>query len=128
MDSLNEQESAAKLLQLELTLQGPFADMALLPAPGGNLPSPAAALVLLMMPGLLHVFDELSIANYFAGLGGEGTPSSASFPQPVPLQLPLTESKITCAKLVLVSNDGMAAKLLLQVTIYQFTSIKALPV
>ncbi|CAM6091418.1 unnamed protein product [Calypogeia fissa] len=112
LDSLHGQESASKLLQLELKLQGPFADMALLPAPGGILTTSAAALVLLMMPGLLHVFDELSIGNYFNGLV-EGTPSAA-IPQPVPLQLPLTESKVTCAKLVLVSNDGMAARLLRQ--------------
>lgn len=119
LDSLNGQESGSKLLQLELKLQGPFADMALLPARGGSLTTSAAALVLLMIPGLLNVFDELSVANYFASLV-EGTLPSPTIPEPVSLQLSVTESKVTCAKLVLVSDDGIAAKLLLQVLAYQF--------
>ncbi|BBN19258.1 protein MpTOMOSYN11 [Marchantia polymorpha subsp. ruderalis] len=114
LDSSNPEQGGEKLLQWDLTLQGPFADMALLPPwpAGDGLCTPAAALVLLMSPGLLHVYDELSIASYFASLA-EGTPSPP-LPQPVPLQLHVTETNVTCAKLVLVSNDGVAARALLQ--------------
>lgn len=117
LDSSNPEQGGEKLLQWDLTLQGPFADMALLPPwpAGDGLCTPAAALVLLMSPGLLHVYDELSIASYFASLA-EGTPSPP-LPQPVPLQLHVTETNVTCAKLVLVSNDGVAARALLQVPI-----------
>ncbi|KAL3699419.1 hypothetical protein R1sor_017441 [Riccia sorocarpa] len=112
LDASGTEETGTKLLQLDL--QSAFADMVLLPPwpAGDGLYTPAAALALLMNPGLLHVYDELSVAGYFVSLA-EGTPSPPP-PQPVPLQLPVTETNVTCAKLVFVSNDGVAAKTLLQ--------------
>ncbi|KAL2609298.1 hypothetical protein R1flu_027871 [Riccia fluitans] len=114
LDASHVEEGGVKLVRLDLPLEGAFADMVLLPPwpAGDGLCSPAAALAVLMSPGLLRVYDELSIASYFAALA-EGTPSPPP-PQPVPLQLPVTETNVTCAKLVFVSNDGVAAKALLQ--------------
>lgn len=116
-----EGEASEKLHQLELLLHGPFGDMAMVPSPGGSLSTPVAAIMVLTSPGLLHTYDGAGIAAHFYA-PTEECPSPSSL-QPVPWQLPIRD--VVVAKLYLVCDHSLAAKVLLQVLIWLSSSLTA---
>ncbi|CAM6044887.1 unnamed protein product [Sphagnum compactum] len=108
-----EGESSDELKPLELSLHGPFADMVLLPSAGGDLNTPAAALLVLTSPGLLHIYDGAGIDSCFNAATEDGcSPSSL---QPVPWQSPTT-AEVVAVKLIMVSRLAAAANVLIQLT------------
>ncbi|CAK9858240.1 unnamed protein product [Sphagnum jensenii] len=108
-----EGESSNELKPLELSLHGPFADMVLLPSAGGDLNTPAAALLVLTSPGLLHIYDGAGIDSFFNAATEDGcSPSSL---QPVPWQSPTT-AEVVAVKLITVSRLAAAANVLIQLT------------
>jgi syntaxin-binding protein 5 len=108
-----EGESSDELKPLELSLHGPFADMVLLPSAGGDLSTPAAALLVLTSPGLLHIYDGAGIDSFFNAATEDGcSPSSL---QPVPWQSPTT-AEVVAVKLITVSRLAAAANVLIQLT------------
>ncbi|CAM6070501.1 unnamed protein product [Sphagnum tenellum] len=108
-----EGESSDELKPLELSLHGPFADMVLLPSAGGDLNTPAAALLVLTSPGLLHIYDGAGIDSFFNAATEDGcSPSSL---QPVPWQSPTT-AEVVAVKLITVSRLAAAANVLIQLT------------
>lgn len=107
-----EGESSDELKPLELSLHGPFADMVLLPSAGGDLNTPAAALLVLTSPGLLHIYDGAGIDSFFNAATEDGCPPSSL--QPVPWQSPTT-AEVVAVKLITVSRLAAAANVLIQV-------------
>lgn len=105
-------EVSESLQQLELPLHGPFADAVTLSKPGGTMSTPAAAILVLSSPGLLHMYDGAGIVSHFFTPPAEDSVNQA-YVQPLPWQSPLRD--VVFAKLFMVSPDSLAARVLLQV-------------
>ncbi|KAJ7554173.1 hypothetical protein O6H91_06G129300 [Diphasiastrum complanatum] len=99
---------------LELPLHGAFSDVILLPTAASNSSIVASAVLVLTAPGKLDIYDEVDITNC---LKSANTLSSNSLPASVPFKLPLTNSSVTAAKLVLLPVGGTVANILSQIPI-----------
>lgn len=106
-------EVSEKLKQLELPLQGPFADAVTLSRPGGTLSTRVAGILVLTSPGLLHMYDGAGIVARFFSSPEESV--NQAFLQTLPWETPFKDAVVS--QLFMVSTDSLTAKVLLQVMI-----------
>ncbi|XP_024533493.1 uncharacterized protein LOC9636559 isoform X2 [Selaginella moellendorffii] len=90
--------------QMQLPLRGPFADVIILPS-GPSIGN--GAMLVLSSPGSLDVYEE---ANIYDSIKAEKPPA-----QPVPFQLPLTFSTVTCARLLAIPDQSIVASIILKI-------------
>lgn len=105
-------EVSEKLKQLELPLQGPFADAVTLSRPGGTLSTRVAGILVLTSPGLLHMYDGAGIVARFFSSPEESV--NQAFLQTLPWETPFKDAVVS--QLFMVSTDSLTAKVLLQLS------------
>lgn len=104
--------------RLDLTLNGSFADMILVPNAGARENNnPGASLFLLTNPGQLHVYDDTTLAAF-----SSQQEKNHIRAMPFPVVVPMLEPYMSVAKLMSVPMGGISSKALLEVGLfYQMT-------
>lgn len=95
----------------DLSLNGSFADMILLPNPGGMGLNSKDDLFLLTNPGQLHFYDNDSLSAIISQQKAASSVSALEFP----VVIPTVDPSMTVAKLISLSTGLNSSKLLSEV-------------
>eukprot|EP00268_Persea_americana_P061121 TRINITY_DN7687_c0_g1_i1.p1 TRINITY_DN7687_c0_g1~~TRINITY_DN7687_c0_g1_i1.p1 ORF type:complete len:1116 (-),score=226.71 TRINITY_DN7687_c0_g1_i1:399-3746(-) len=99
-------ETLKCIARVDLSLNGSFADMILIPNAGASENNPTAALFILTNPGQLHVYDGANLSNVTLELEKS---------QQFPVLVPIIDPSMTISKISLVPSDGNHCKALLEI-------------
>ncbi|XP_027349377.1 uncharacterized protein LOC113860986 isoform X2 [Abrus precatorius] len=104
-------ESVKCISRADLTLNGSFADLILLPSPGAMGLSSKDELFVLTSPGQLHFYDNDSLSTLTSQQ--KRTPSVSALEFPV--LVPMADPSPTVAKLIRLPNESNSSKILTEV-------------
>ncbi|KAJ1381193.1 WD40/YVTN repeat-like-containing domain superfamily, partial [Sesbania bispinosa] len=104
-------ESVRCISRADLTLNGSFADLILLPSPGAVGLNSTGDLFVLTSPGQLHFYDNGSLSALTSQQNG--TPSISA--QEFPVLIPMADPSLTVAKLIKLPSELNSSKILAEV-------------
>lgn len=104
-------ESVRCISRVDLTLNGSFADLILLPSPGTSGLNRKYDLFVLTNPGQLHFYDDDSLS----ALTSQHNRTSSASAQDFPVLIPMADPSLTVAKLVKIPSDLNSSKILAEV-------------
>ena len=103
------------IARVDISLHGSFANMTVIPRPGGMENTPAAGIFILTNPGQLHIYDISSLS--------ESRPQDCK-PEvnavKFPLTIPTTDPSMTVTKFYFLPTDGDLKKALSKVLLENF--------
>ncbi|CAA6654751.1 unnamed protein product [Spirodela intermedia] len=95
------------IARVDLALHGSFANMVLVPKPGGMENTPAAAVFILSNPGQLHVYDISSLSDSRSQEAKTGIIANK-----FPLVIPTSDPCVTVTKFFLLPTEGDSYRVL----------------
>lgn len=98
------------IARVDIALHGSFANMILVPKPGGVENSPAAAVFILTNPGQLHVYDISSLSD---SKSQDNKPDIIA--NKFPLVIPTADPRMTVTKFFLLPTEGDSYQVLSKV-------------
>ncbi|XP_077212708.1 transducin family protein / WD-40 repeat family protein isoform X3 [Tasmannia lanceolata] len=104
-------ETLKCIARVDLTLNGSFADMILIPHVGATENNSTDVLFVLTSPGQLHVYDGAKLSK----LTNEQEEKPSILPDQFPVTIPTVDPCMTAAKLTLLPIGGSSADLLSQI-------------